>query len=40
MSIGYILGYIFNLPLKQRISVAIEGGIQNGTGYKHCNDPT
>ncbi|MGO4919650.1 bile acid:sodium symporter family protein [Maribacter spongiicola] len=31
MSIGYILGYIFNLPLKQRISVAIEGGIQNGT---------
>lgn len=31
MSIGYFLGSIFNLPLKQRISVAIEGGIQNGT---------
>ena len=31
MSFGYFLGYIFNLPLKQRISVAIEGGIQNGT---------
>jgi BASS family bile acid:Na+ symporter len=31
MSIGYFLGYIFNLPLKQRISVSIEGGIQNGT---------
>ena len=31
MSIGYFLGNIFNLPLKQRISVAIEGGIQNGT---------
>ena len=31
MSIGYFLGYVFNLPLKQRISISIEGGIQNGT---------
>lgn len=34
MSIGYFLGSIFNLPLKQRISVAIEGDIQKGNiGY-------
>lgn len=31
MSIGYFLGYVFNLPLRQRISISIEGGIQNGT---------
>jgi BASS family bile acid:Na+ symporter len=31
MSIGYALASIFTLTLKQRISVAIEGGIQNGT---------
>lgn len=31
MSIGYFLGIAFKLPLKQRISISIEGGIQNGT---------
>lgn len=31
MSIGYGLGYVFKLSLKQRISITIEGGIQNGT---------
>jgi BASS family bile acid:Na+ symporter len=31
MAIGYFLGLAFKLSLKQRISVAIEGGIQNGT---------
>jgi len=31
MAIGYGLGYIFKLSLKQRISITIEGGIQNGT---------
>lgn len=31
MLIGYFLGYIFNLSLKQRISISIESGIQNGT---------
>lgn len=31
MSIGYALASIFKLPLKQRITIAIEGGIQNGT---------
>lgn len=31
MGIGYLLGYVFHLSLKQRISIAIEGGIQNGT---------
>lgn len=31
MTTGYLLGYVFRLPLKQRISITIEGGIQNGT---------
>ena len=31
MTIGYVLGSLFSLPLKQRISITIEGGIQNGT---------
>ncbi|MFT6795436.1 MAG: BASS family bile acid:Na+ symporter [Maribacter sp.] len=31
MAIGYGLGYLFKLSLKQRISITIEGGIQNGT---------
>lgn len=31
MGAGYLLGYLFHLSLKQRISIAIEGGIQNGT---------
>ena len=31
MAIGYGLGYVFKLSLKQRISITIEGGIQNGT---------
>ena len=31
MTIGYSLGYVFKLSLKQRISITIEGGIQNGT---------
>jgi len=31
MAIGYGLAYIFKLSLKQRISITIEGGIQNGT---------
>lgn len=31
MGIGYGLGYLFKLSLKQRISITIEGGIQNGT---------
>ncbi|WP_350290648.1 bile acid:sodium symporter family protein [uncultured Croceitalea sp.] len=31
MGVGYLLGYLFHLSLKQRISIAIEGGIQNGT---------
>ena len=31
MGVGYFLGYAFHLSLKQRISIAIEGGIQNGT---------
>jgi len=31
MTLGYLLGYLFRLPLKQRISITIEGGIQNGT---------
>lgn len=31
MVVGYGLGYIFKLSLKQRISITIEGGIQNGT---------
>ncbi len=31
MSIGYFLAYLFKLSLKQRISISIEGGIQNGT---------
>ncbi len=31
MGLGYGLGYLFKLPTKQRISISIEGGIQNGT---------
>ncbi|MFD0796524.1 bile acid:sodium symporter family protein [Maribacter chungangensis] len=31
MAIGFGLGYLFKLSLKQRISITIEGGIQNGT---------
>lgn len=31
MATGYLIGYLFQLPLKQRISITIEGGIQNGT---------
>jgi len=31
MAVGYLLGYLFRLPLKQRISITIEAGIQNGT---------
>ena len=31
MLIGYFMGYIFSLSLKQRISLSIESGIQNGT---------
>ncbi len=31
MTTGYALGSLFSLPLKQRISITIEGGIQNGT---------
>lgn len=31
MTTGYLIGYLFQLPLKQRISITIEGGIQNGT---------
>ncbi|MFD2585928.1 bile acid:sodium symporter family protein [Croceitalea marina] len=31
MGVGYFLGYAFHLSLKQRFSIAIEGGIQNGT---------
>ncbi len=31
MAIGYGLAYLFKLSLKQRISITIEGGIQNGT---------
>ena len=31
MSLGYALASIFKLPLKQRITISIEGGIQNGT---------
>jgi BASS family bile acid:Na+ symporter len=31
MALGYGLAYLFRLSLKQRISITIEGGIQNGT---------
>lgn len=31
MLTGFVLGYLFKLNLKQRISITIEGGIQNGT---------
>ena len=31
MAIGFGLAYLFKLSLKQRISITIEGGIQNGT---------
>ena len=31
MSVGYGLGYFLKLPFNQRVSIAIEGGIQNGT---------
>lgn len=31
MGIGLALGQLFRLPFTQRISIAIEGGIQNGT---------
>jgi BASS family bile acid:Na+ symporter len=31
MALGYGLAYLFKLSLKQRISITIEGGIQNGT---------
>ncbi len=31
MALGYGLGYLFKLPFRQRISITIEGGIQNGT---------
>lgn len=31
MGTGYLMGALFRLPLKQRISITIESGIQNGT---------
>ena len=31
MVIAFLMGYLFKLSLKQRISITIEGGIQNGT---------
>ena len=31
MGLGFLLGKIFSLPRSQRISISIEGGIQNGT---------
>lgn len=31
MGFGFMLGKILALPIRQRISIAIEGGIQNGT---------
>ncbi|KPM31407.1 Putative Na+-dependent transporter [Croceitalea dokdonensis DOKDO 023] len=31
MLTGFVLGYLFKLNPKQRISITIEGGIQNGT---------
>lgn len=31
MCVGFGLGYLSNLPFRQRVSIAIESGIQNGT---------
>jgi len=31
MTIGFFLAYILKLPFKQRVSISVESGIQNGT---------
>ena len=31
MLLGFIAGYLFGLPRNQRVTIAIETGIQNGT---------